>query len=220
MSIKDNVRRLLDELPEGVQLLAAAKSRTPQEVAEAIDAGIGIIGQNYLQDAEPVYQAIGPAASWHFIGHLQKNKVAKAVRIFDMIETVDSFELAADIDRRCAQAGKVMPVLIEINSGREQQKSGVLPEEAEELIRRISGLKNVPVQGLMTMGPLFGDPEESRPYFVETRKVFDALKKLALPGVEMTHLSMGMTDSYRVAIDEGASIVRIGTLIFGERHYR
>ena len=211
---------MLDELPEGVQLLAAAKSRTPQEVAEAIDAGIGIIGQNYLQDAEPVYQAIGPAASWHFIGHLQKNKVAKAVRIFDMIETVDSFELAADIDRRCAQAGKVMPVLIEINSGREQQKSGVLPEEAEDLIRRISGLKNVPVQGLMTMGPLFGDPEESRPYFVETRKVFDALKKLALPGVEMTHLSMGMTDSYNVAIEEGATIVRIGTLIFGERHYR
>jgi len=219
MSIKDNVRALLEEIPAGVKLLAAAKSRTPQEIIEAVDAGIHLIGENYLQDAEAACEAVGSGVEWHFIGHLQRNKVAKAVRLFDMIETVDSLELAAEIDRRCAQIDKVMPVLIEINSGREQQKAGVVPEQAEALIRNIAGLKNITIKGLMTMGPLFGDPEESRPYFVETRKVFAEMKKLALPGVEMRELSMGMTDSYKVAIEEGATVVRIGTLIFGQRHY-
>lgn len=220
MSIHENIRALLKEIPAGVQLLAAAKSRTADEVREAVEAGVRLIGENYLQDAETAFEAIGSAAAWHFIGHLQRNKVAKAVRIFDMIETVDSLELAAEIDRRAAQFAKVMPVLVEINSGREEQKSGVLPEQAEDLVRRIAAMENLAVQGLMTMGPLFGDPEESRPYFIETRKVFEALKKLDLPSVEMRHLSMGMTNSYRVAIEEGATIVRIGTLIFGERHHR
>jgi pyridoxal phosphate enzyme (YggS family) len=137
-----------------------------------------------------------------------------------MIETVDSLELAAEIDKRCAQINKIMPVLIEINSGREPQKSGVMPEQAEEIARQIAGLKNIAIKGLMTMGPLFGDPEESRPYFIETRKVFDHLKKLKLPGMEMRELAMGMTDSYKVAIEEGATIIRVGTLIFGQRHQR
>ena len=137
--------------------------------------------------------------------------------LFDMIETVDSVEIAREIDKRCRQLGKVMPVLIEINSGREKQKAGVLPEDAEELIREITGLANIKVMGLMTMGPFSGNPEEARPYFVETRKTFEQIKMLCLPNIEMKYLSMGMTNSYRIALEEGANIIRIGTGIFGSR---
>jgi hypothetical protein len=143
--------------------------------------------------------------------------VKKAVRIFDMIETVDSFELAKEIDKRCAQIGKVMPVLIEVNIAREEQKSGVLPEDTEKLLKEISTLPNIRVMGLMTMGPLSENPEDSRPYFAAMRKLFEQLKQLNLPNVEMKYLSMGMTNSYKIAPEEGANIVRIGTKIFGER---
>jgi pyridoxal phosphate enzyme (YggS family) len=217
MGIRENSQKLLKELPAGVELVAAAKGRTAQEVLEAVEAGIRIIGQNYLQEAEAIYSAIGKKARWHFIGHLQKNKVKKAVRLFDMIETVDSVELAQEIDKRCAQVSKVMPVLVEVNSGREKQKSGVVPEKAEELIKAISSLPNVKVMGLMTMGPRFGNPEDSRPYFITTRKIFERIKALKIANVEMKYLSMGMTNSYPVALEEGANLVRIGTLIFGER---
>lgn len=215
--IKQNVIKLLGELPAGVTLEAAAKTRTAEEIGQVIEAGVKIIGENYLQEAERAYEVIGNRAEWHFIGHLQSNKVKKAVKLFDMIETVDSVAIASEIDKRCAPINKVMPVLIEINSGREEQKSGIFPEEAEQLIRQISSLSNLKVSGLMTMGPFAGDPEDSRPYFVATRKIFEELKKLAIPGVEMKHLSMGMTNSYKVAIEEGANIVRIGSKIFGER---
>lgn len=215
--IRENVRKILDSIPEGVRLVAAAKTRTAREVLEAVDAGIRIIGENYIQEAVDVYNEVGKKAEWHFIGHLQKNKVKKAVKIFDIIETVDSYGLAMEIDKRCGQAGRVMPVLIEVNSGKEEQKYGVRPEEVISLARDISKLSNVRVAGLMTMGPLFGDPEDSRPYFVVTRKVFEELKSEALPDVEMKYLSMGMSNSYKVAIEEGSNLVRIGTLIFGER---
>jgi pyridoxal phosphate enzyme (YggS family) len=134
-----------------------------------------------------------------------------------MIETVDSLEIATEIDRKCAQIGKIMPVLIEVNSGREPQKSGVLPEDAEQLARKIWFLRNIKVMGLMTMGPRFGNPEDFRPYFAETRRTFERIKGLKLPNVGMKYLSMGMTNSYKVAIEEGANIIRIGTKIFGER---
>ena len=217
--IEQNVRRILSELPNGVQLVAAAKTRSPEEVRRAVEAGVRIIGENYVQEADSAYQVVGNKAEWHFIGHLQKNKVKKAAGIFDMIETVDSVEIAEEIDKRCAQVGKIMPVLIEINSGREKQKSGVLPEDAEQLVREISGLSNIKIMGLMTMGPLFGDPESSRPYFVATRGIFEKLKKLDLPNVEMKYLSMGMTNSYHIALEEGANMVRLGSKIFGERDY-
>lgn len=217
VTIKQNVRQILDELPAGVQLVAAAKTREPREVLEAVEAGIKIVGENYVQEAEKAYQVVGDRVEWHFIGHLQKNKVKKAVEIFDMIETVDSIEIAGEIDKRCARFGKTMPVLIEINSGREEQKSGVYPEDAERLIREIATLKNIRVMGLMTMGPLVGQTEDSRPYFIETRKVFDRIKEINLPNVKMKYLSMGMTDSYRIALEEGANVVRIGGRIFGER---
>ncbi len=217
--IKQNVVQILSELPNGVELVAAAKTRNPEEVLQAVEAGIKIVGENYVQEAEPAYEVVGNRAKWHFIGHLQRNKVKKAVKLFDMIETVDSVEIAREIDKRCAQIGKIMPVLIEINSGREEQKSGVFPEKTEQLVSEISSLQNIRVKGLMTMGPRFGNPEDSRPYFVETKKIFEKLKNLDLPNVEMRYLSMGMTNSYKIAIDEGANIVRIGSKIFGERDY-
>jgi pyridoxal phosphate enzyme (YggS family) len=217
MSIRENVSQILSELPPGVALVAAAKTREPGEILEAVAAGVSIVGENYIQEAERAYQIIGKQARWHFIGHLQKNKVKKAVALFDMIETVDSLELAGEISKRCAQIGKTMPVLIEINSAREGQKWGVFPEDAAELIAEISKLPNLEVVGLMTMGPFLGDPEALRPYFRETKRLFDEIKGLKPAGVSLKYLSMGMTDSYQVAIEEGANLVRIGTKIFGER---
>jgi pyridoxal phosphate enzyme (YggS family) len=217
VTIKEKVKQILAELPDGVTIVAAAKSRTPQEILAAVEAGIGIIGENYVQEAESAYREIGGKARWHFIGHLQKNKVKKAVEIFDMIETVDSIEIAAEIDKRCGQIGKTMPVLIEINSGREAQKSGVYPEDAAKLIAAISTLKNIRVMGMMTMGVLTGREEDLRPCFAETKKTFDRVGKMAIPNTEMRFLSMGMSGSYQVALEEGANIIRIGSKIFGER---
>jgi len=218
--IKENVKRILTELPEGVEMVAAAKMRTSAEILEAVEAGVKIIGENYVQEALKVFQDVGKKALWHFIGHLQKNKVKKIVGMADMIETVDSYGLAEEIDKRCGASGKIMPVLIEINSGREEQKSGVLPEAAEAAVRNISAFSNIKIKGLMTMGPVSGNPEDARPYFVKTKEIFERIKKLNLPDVEMKYLSMGMTNSYRIAVEEGANIVRIGTLIFGERNYK
>ncbi|MBW1703414.1 MAG: YggS family pyridoxal phosphate-dependent enzyme [Deltaproteobacteria bacterium] len=215
--IKNNMKEILEELPEGVELVGAAKTRTPDEILECVEAGLKIIGENYVQEAERAFQVVGDKAKWHMIGHLQSNKAKKAVKIFDMIETVDSIKLAKAIDKSCANIGKVMTVLIEINSGEEIQKAGVLPEDAVSLVRDISELKNIKIMGLMTMGP--GDPENARPYFQKTKKLFEEIKKIDLPGVEMEYLSMGMSNSYKVALEEGANMVRIGTKIFGEREY-
>ena len=141
----------------------------------------------------------------------------KFVDIFDMIESVDSLRLANEIEKWCEKKNKVMPILIEINSGEENQKTGVVPKDAIKLIKYISSLNFLKIMGLMTMGPRFGDPEESRPYFKKTREVFKQIKELNIPNVEMKYLSMGMTNSYEIAIQEGANLVRIGTKIFGER---
>jgi len=215
--IKENIIKIISELPEGVQLVAAAKSRTPDEMKKAIEAGLEIIGQNYVQEAERARQAIGPCVKWHMIGHLQSNKAKIAVRIFDMIETVDSMKLASAISSACREIDKVMPVLIEINSGEEGQKAGVLPKDALSLVQAMAKLQNIRIMGLMTMGPFSDDPEDSRPYYKRTRVLFNELKAMNIKGVEMRYLSMGMSDSYRVAIEEGANLVRIGTMIFGER---
>lgn len=217
--IKENVKALLAELPKGVHLVGAAKTRTPEEIDEAVAAGLEIIGENYVQEAERAFQVVGNRAKWHMIGHLQRNKAKKAVKVFDMIETVDSMKLAREIDKCCGKIGKIMPVLIEINSGEETQKAGVLPDEAIALIKEMSALEHVKVMGLMTMGPFTGDPEEARPFFVKTKEIFQKLKEMNLPNVEMRYLSMGMSNSYRVALEEGANMVRIGTKIFGERQY-
>jgi pyridoxal phosphate enzyme (YggS family) len=217
MSIEHNVREILNELPDGVELVAVAKAQRPEAVLKAVVAGVKIVGENYVQEAERAYTMVGNRVRWHFIGHLQRNKAKKAVAIFDMIETIDSMTLAEEIDRRCGLLGKIMPVLVEVNSGQEKQKAGVLPEQVEPLVREISLLPYIRVKGLMTVGPSFGDPEAARPYFALVRGISDRLKRLGLPNVEMRHLSMGMTNSYKVAIEEGANIVRIGTGIFGAR---
>ncbi|MFH0731966.1 MAG: YggS family pyridoxal phosphate-dependent enzyme [Candidatus Omnitrophota bacterium] len=216
-NVKSNVQEILRQLPKDVQLVAAAKGKSPQDIFEAVEAGVKIIGENYVQEAEKAFTLVGNKVKWHFIGHLQGNKVKKAVQLFDMIETVDSAEIAKQIDKQCAAIDKVMPILIEINSGEEQQKSGVLPEDAQALVKDISLFKNIKIQGLMTMGPFSGSPEEARPYFRETKIIFEKIKALELPNVEMRHLSMGMSNSYKVAVEEGANMVRIGTKIFGER---
>jgi len=216
--IRQNITKLLAELPPGVEVVAAAKARTPAEVLEAVEAGIRIVGENYVKEAKDAYQLVGRRAQWHFIGMLRKHNIRKtALEIFDMIESVDSVDIASEIDKKCAQIGKTMPILNEVNSGREPQKSGVLPGDVEQLVRRVSTLRNIKVMGLMTMGPRFGNPEDSRPYFAETRRIFERIKALKLPNVEMKYLSMGMTNSYQVALEEGANIIRIGTRIFGER---
>jgi pyridoxal phosphate enzyme (YggS family) len=217
--IKEQVRKILEELPEGVRLVGAAKTRTPQEILEAVDAGLEIVGENYVQEAERAFQVVGNRAKWHMIGHVQTNKAKKAVKIFDMIETVDSMKLARELDKACGKIEKIMPVLIEINSGQEAQKAGVVPEEAIALIEEISKLHNIKIMGLMTMGPFAGDPEDSRPYFQKTRAIFEKLKEMNVPNVEMKYLSMGMSNSYKVALQEGANMVRIGTKLFGEREY-
>ena len=215
--IKENVSKILEELPEGVSLVGAAKTRTPQEILEAVEAGLEIIGENYVQEAERAFQVVGGKVKWHMIGHLQSNKAKKAVRVFDMVETVDSIKLARAIDGGCGKIDKVMLILMEINSGEESQKAGVMPEDAISLAKDMSELNNIKLMGLMTMGPFAGDPEDSRPYFQKTKKLFEEIKEMGLPGVEMKYLSMGMSNSYKVALEEGANVVRIGTKLFGER---
>ena len=215
IQIAEAVERLLKTIPPDVTLVAAAKGRTIEEVEAAIQAGVAYVGHNYVQEARPIIEALGDRANWHMIGHLQRNKAAAAVRIFDMIETVDSMRLAEAIDLRCARWGITMPVLVEINSGREQTKTGVMPEELDDLVVGIAKMKHIRLMGLMTMGPRFGDPEDARPFFKATREAFERLSARRLPNASLQYLSMGMTNSYQVAIEEGANLVRIGTKIFG-----
>lgn len=215
--ITESVQRILVTIPENVILQAAAKTRSLDEVNAVIDAGVKHIGYNYIQEALPIIEAIGSRATWHMIGHLQRNKAKKAVFFFDWIETVDSWRLAKTLERQCENMEKVIPVLIEVNSGRESNKTGVFPENVDALVEKMSGLKYIKVRGLMTMGPRFGDPEKSRPYFIATREAFDRIAAKNLSNVNMEYLSMGMSNSYLIAIEEGANIVRIGTILFGER---
>jgi len=215
--ISEAVKQILATVPPDVTLVAAAKGRTVEEVEAAIQAGITHVGHNYVQEARRVIPVLRDKATWHMIGHLQRNKVNAALPLFDMIETVDSPRLARKINERCAYKGRIIPVLIEVNSGRESNKTGVRPEKVEELAIALSEMGHIHLQGLMTMGPRFGDPEESRPYFQTTRAAFEYLSALNLPNVVMRYLSMGMSNSYQIAIEEGANVVRIGSKIFGRR---
>jgi pyridoxal phosphate enzyme (YggS family) len=216
--IEQNARNLLDKLPPGVTIVAAAKTRSVDEVREAIAGGVRIIGHNYVQEAQIMIEQLGcEAATWTMIGHLQRNKVKTAVQLFDSIQTVDSLRLAETIDRECGKRGRIMPILIEVNAAREPQKSGVFPEGVADLIREIARLESVQVRGLMTMGPLVSDPEGLRPIFRETKSLFDRIAAEEISGVSMDILSMGMSASYAVAIEEGATMIRLGTTIFGPR---
>jgi len=215
--IIESVSRIRDSIPPNVTLLAAAKTRSLEEVEAVIQAGVTHIGYNYIQEALPFIQSIGARAKWHMIGHLQRNKAKDAVQNFDIIETIDSLRLAKKVDLYCEQIHTTMPVLIEINSGKERNKTGIFPEELDELIEKTSVLKNIRIEGLMTMGPRFGDPEASRPYFILAREAFERIAARNLANVNMCYLSMGMSNSYQIAIQEGANIIRIGTKLFGQR---
>lgn len=215
--IIDSVRRITSQLPPGILLVAAAKTRTLKEVRAVIQAGVTHIGYNYVQEALPIIQEVGDEATWHMIGHLQTNKAKYVAEYFDMCQTVDSWHLAKYLNQRCNKANRVLPVLIEINSGKESNKTGVLPKDVDDLVEKMSSLQNLHVEGLMTMGPRFGDPENSRPYFQLTREAFDRIAAKHLPNIEMKYLSMGMSNSYEIAIEEGANIIRIGSKLFGER---
>jgi hypothetical protein len=215
--VKRNSERLLNEIPQNVTLLAAVKTRTIEEINAAFDAGIRHFGHNYVQEARMMVPEADLKAKWHLIGHLQRNKAKDALELFDMVETLDSIRLAEELEKRCAAAGKILEVLIEINSGMEDEKSGVLPQNLFPLVEAAADFPHLRLVGLMTMGPLEGEPERSRPYFAKTRRLFEDLHKANLTGVDMRVLSMGMSGSYRVAIEEGATMVRLGTALFGPR---
>jgi hypothetical protein len=222
-TIKNNYLRVKQEIPEDIRIVVAAKTRTPDEIKAVIESGCKIIGENYVQEAWSAKEALGKKSNflkWHMIGHLQTNKAKKAVEIFDMIETLDSLKLAAEIDKRAKEIEKVMPVLVEINSGQEEQKTGVAPDKAIEFINDISLLNNIKIQGLMTMGPRFGDPESSREFFKKTKGLFNKIKDLNIINVQMKYLSMGMSNTYKIAIEEGSNIIRPGSIIFGDREYK
>ena len=224
-NIKKRIEETADRCgrdPSTVRLVAVSKTIPVNRVKEAIEAGVTVLGENYVQETEKVYEALGEQAKkvkWHMIGPLQKNKINKALKVFDCIQTIDSVELAEAVNKRAEAMKRKVPVFIEINIGSEITKSGVKPEYEiiEELAKRISGLDYLKLEGLMTVGPRVGDPEEVRPYFRKTKEIFDKLKNIGLPNVDLKYLSMGMSNSYRIAIEEGANIVRLGTVIFGER---
>ena len=218
--IRRSTREVLGSLPAGVELVAAAKTRAVEEVRAAVEAGVGIIGHNYVREAERMARSLGPGLKWHMIGHLQRNKVRKAVGLFNMIETMDSFPLAEAIERHAAGAGKSMDVLVEVNSAGELSKTGVAPGNVEDLVRRAAALPHLRVRGLMTMGPFSDDPEESRPAFRLAKGLFDRLAAADIPGADVGILSMGMSSSYEVAVREGATMVRVGTRLFGARRAR
>lgn len=222
--IGDNYRKLRDSIPEEVVLVVASKTRTPDEVEEVVRAGATDIGENYAYpEAYEKIEMLGDSAKkvrWHLIGHLQKNKINKALPIFDFIQTVESTGKARHINKRVKKAGKSsMPILLEINSGREKAKYGFPPDFdlIVEAVIKMKEMENLQIRGLMTMGPYTGDPEDARPYFKITRDLFEKLKDVDTNNCKMEVLSMGMSNSYKVAIDEGSNMVRIGSLIFGKR---
>jgi hypothetical protein len=203
-----------------VRLMAVTKTVDEARIREAVAAGVDVLGENYVQEARQKIERLGTDVPWHGIGHLQTNKARQAVQFFALIHSVDRIGLAEEINRRAAAAGRIMPVLIEVNVAGEASKSGVPLSQALPLVRAVSSLKNVSVRGLMTLPPWSDDPEASRPCFAALRRLRDQIRAERLEHCVMEELSMGMSQDYGVAIEEGATIVRIGRLIFGERPAR
>ncbi len=200
--------------PTSVRLVAVSKTVPVELIREAVAAGQRLFGENYLQEARGKIEALGAAASWHFIGHLQSNKAKGAVALFELIHGVDRLKLAQALDMAAAQMGQVQEILIQVNLAGEASKSGAAPEAVPALLREIGRLPHLRVLGLMTMPP-FLDPEAVRPYFRTLRELRDRLEDL--DGQPLPELSMGMSGDYEVAIEEGATLVRVGTAIFGSR---
>jgi PLP dependent protein len=225
-SIKMNVEAIIKNLPPGVKLVAATKTRSADEVLAAFDAGITTFGENYVQEALPKIEEVAKLLAargesrrpeWHLIGHLQKNKAKHAVGKFDLIQSLDSISLAETIDKFAAKNGKLMDCLVEVNAGTESQKTGAMIDEIVPLVLSCSKLQNVRIKGLMTMGPLTDHAEILRPHFVITRFFYEEVKAMKIENVDMKWLSMGMSGSWQLALEEGANMIRIGTALFGER---
>ena len=203
--------------PQSVRLMAVSKTVAPERIRQALDAGVTLLGENYVQEAREKIPAIGHVAEWHMIGHLQTNKVKYVVNLFDWIHSVDRLELARELDKRAGQNNRRLNVLIEVNVSGEESKSGIEQTQALELVRQVSLLPHINLRGLMTMPPYSDNPENSRPYFQALRKLRDDISAADIPGIRMDELSMGMTDDFEVAIEEGATIIRVGRAIFGNR---
>ncbi|MGV8025727.1 MAG: YggS family pyridoxal phosphate-dependent enzyme [Anaerolineaceae bacterium] len=212
--ITENIQKILKSISADVTILAAAKTRSVEMVREAYQTGLIHFGHNYVQEAAVMIPTMTEEIQWHMIGHLQRNKTKQALALFNMIDSVDSQRLADELEKQAGQLERILPIMIEINIGEEEAKAGIDPDQALQLADYIGNLPHVQLVGVMTMGPLSGDPENSRAYFKQTRRIFEQIKS-AHQGVH--YLSMGMSNDYRVAIEEGASMVRLGTAIFGER---
>ncbi|MCX8117055.1 MAG: YggS family pyridoxal phosphate-dependent enzyme [Desulfobacterota bacterium] len=223
-TIRENYLRVLERIekaarkagrdPGEVKLVAVSKTVEVARIREAIEAGVTILGENYVQEAQKKIEEIGKAVSWHFIGHLQSNKAKYAVRLFDLIHSVDSPSLAEELNRRAEKEGRRVEVMIEVNLSGEATKFGTEETKAIELAGRILSLNHLALVGLMTMPPYFEDPERSRPYFIQLRGLGE---RMAREGIFLKELSMGMSNDFEIAIEEGATYVRVGTAIFGPR---
>jgi PLP dependent protein len=203
--------------PAGVRLVAVTKTVGLNRLQEAVTAGHTLFGENYVQEAKAKIAALGPGLVWHFIGHLQSNKARAAVELFDLIHSVDRLRLAQALAQAARRLGKVQDILLQVNLAGEESKSGAAPEDVQKLLSEISKMANLRVLGLMTMPPWFPDPEEARPYFRGLRELRDRLGRLHLVESDLSELSMGMTGDFEVAVAEGATLVRVGTAIFGRR---
>ncbi len=227
-SISDNIQRCREKMAvsaektgrrlEDITLVAVSKTVPPARINEAIGAGIRIIGENKVQEAQQKFDEVDEV-NWHMVGHLQTNKVKYALKIFDLIQSVDTYHLAEEINKRAEKDGKKVPVLIEVNTSGEESKYGCNPEEAEDLVFRVSQLPSVEVKGLMTIGLFSEDPALVRPCFIKLREIFENLKTQNIPNAKIDTISMGMSADFDLAIEEGSNMVRIGTAIFGPRRY-
>ena len=202
---------------ENVKFLGAAKSQPMELVQAAIGAGLGLIGENYVQEARDKKKVLSQPVEWHMIGHLQRNKAKAAVELFDVIESLDSVALARELDKEGAKSGKIVRAFIEVNLGGEQSKSGIAKNQVKSLLEEAGKLPHIIIEGLMTIPPFREDPEAVRPYFRELCELRATLCDFRQPNVDLKELSMGMTHDFEVAIEEGATIVRIGTALFGPR---
>jgi hypothetical protein len=203
--------------PSEVRLIAASKTVEVERLRQAVAAGHRLFGENYLQEAQDKIAALGPGVSWHFVGHLQSRKAKAVVELFELIHSVDRLNLAQALEKAAAQVGKVQEILIQVNLAGEAAKSGAAPQATPELLREIAGMPHLKVAGLMTMPPWFDEPERVRPYFRALRELRNRLREQCIVDTPLNELSMGMSGDYEVAVEEGATLVRVGTAIFGAR---
>jgi hypothetical protein len=222
--IRENYIRVMERIekaarrvgrdPSEIKLVAVSKTVEASRIQEAIEAGVSILGENYVQEAQKKIEEIGRPVAWHFIGHLQTNKAKYAIRLFEMIHSLDSLPLAEELNRRAEQGGQVAKVMIEVNISGEATKFGTDEEKVFSIARGILNLNHLSLEGLMTMPPYFDSPEMSRPYYIKLRELKE---KMIREGIPLKELSMGMSNDFEIAIEEGATYVRVGTAIFGER---